>query len=378
MIILGNMSIRRVLDDDLSSTVLPANKLLDRANDEVEFPNDSRFKMAERMEAFRARAAGSYLDILRTICQNRCRIRRTLCHTIADWEILQLDSEDIDIQLRELTKETPVKDKEISDEPIYAFALSSWAYFYKLRQMEWVVQMGFELEVYQPDELATMYFYLQYLAKTRSRHLERIRGFNFRAFNAARQNPGAAGAKIEEYTNALSFINLSTMEAAATYGFADSLSCLFTVLYRLQLIKPPPRPYSNDHKRYELRMKPFLLIGLPELIPFAELQRLVTQPQESTLDLLKYAAEAALAAKRGFEVLSKLSAKDAFCRGSHESWVKNVKDCLKACIFTGISIAAVRKAVESGKKELGIRVEIPVVGKGYHDWWVVPKVIPVP
>jgi len=125
-------------------------------------------------------------------------------------------------------------------------------------------------------------------------------------------------------------------------------------------------------------MKPFLLIGLPELIPFAELQRLVTQPQESTLDLLKYAAEAALAAKRGFEVLSKLSAKDAFCRGSHESWVKNVKDCLKACIFTGISIAAVRKAVESGKKELGIRVEIPVVGKGYHDWWVVPKVIPVP
>jgi len=128
-------------------------------------------------------------------------------------------------------------------------------------------------------------------------------------------------------------------------------------------------------------MKPFLLIGLPELIPFTELTHAVSQPSESMLSLLKYAADAAMAAKRGFEVLSKLSAKDAFCQGSHESWVKNVKDCLKACIFTGISVAAVRKAVEamekSGSEEVGVRVEISVAGKGYHDWWVVPKIIPV-
>jgi len=378
---LGNMSIRKVLDDDLSTTVLPASQLLDRANDEVEFPNDPRFKMAERMELFRSRAAGSFLDILRTICQNRCRIRRTLCHTIADWDILQLDAEELDMQLREFTKETPVRDREISDEPIYSFSLSSWAYFYKLRQMEWIVQMGFELEVYQPDELATMYYYLQYLAKTRSRHLERIKGFNFRGFNAIRNKKTAGDASHEEYTKALTFVNFSTMEAAATYGLADSLSCLFTVLDRLSLIKPPPRPYSSDQMRYELRLKPFLLIGLPELIPFTDLTNAVSQPSESTLSLLKYAAEAAMAAKRGFEVLSKLSAQEAFCQGSHDSWIKNVKDCLKACIFTGISIATVKKAVEgmdkNGSKELKIRVEIPKTGKGYHDWWVVPKIIPV-
>lgn len=373
------MSVRQVLDDDLATTVLPADKLLDRDNDEIEVPTDSRFKMADKMEIFRSRAAGSYLDILRTICQNRCRIRRTLCHTIADWDILQLDAEELDIQLREFTKEIPVHDKDISDEPIYAFALSSWAYFYKLRQMEWIVQMGFELEVYQPDELATMYYYLQYLAKTRSRHLERIKGFNVRNFNAIIGKVPTDDPSIAAHTKALTFINFSTMEATATYGLADSLSCLFTVLARLSLIKPPPRPYSDDHMRYDLRMKPFLLIGLPEPIPFADLTAAVSQPSESTLALLKYAADAAMAAKRGFEVLSKLGAESAFCQGSHESWVKNVKDCLKACIFTGISVATVRKAVEAmGKgKEMGIRVEIPETGKGYHDWWVVPKIIPV-
>ena len=166
MVILGTMSIRQVLDDDLAATVLPAHKLLDRGNDEIEVPHDPRHNMAGRMEVFRSRAAGSYLDILRTICQNRCRIRRTLCHTIADWDNLQLDAEELDQELREFTGEEPIIDPEISNDPIYSFPLSSWAYFYKLRQMEWIVQLGFELDTYQPEELAGMYWYLQYLSKT--------------------------------------------------------------------------------------------------------------------------------------------------------------------------------------------------------------------
>jgi len=52
---------------------------------------------------------------------------------------------------------------------------------------------------------------------------------------------------------------------------------------------------------------------------------------------------------------------------------------LKACIFTGITISAVKKALEAAGKEgeVKLKVEIPVVGKGYHDWWTVPKVIPI-
>jgi hypothetical protein len=374
------MSVRQILDDDLATTVLPAHKLIDRLNDEIEVPSDPRHQMANQMEVFRARAAGSYLDILRTICQNRCRIRRTLCRLIADWEVLQLDAEELDVDLRQYTKEEPIRDREISSEPVYSFPLSSWSYLYKLRQMEWLVQMGFELVVYQPDELATMYWYLQYLAKTRMRHLERIRGFNVRALNDARRKSPLSGEDQTQYINALSFINYSTMEAAATYGLADALSCLFTVLNRILLIPTPPRPYSNDLYRYEVRMKPFQPIGLPELIPYDELKTAVSQPEESLSDLLRYAAESAVGARKGFEVMSKLTAKDAFCQGSYDSWLANIKDCLKACIFTGITIAAVKKATENPGKEpngIKIKVEIPPIGKGYHDWWVVPKVVPV-
>jgi hypothetical protein len=380
MIVLGTMSIRQVLDEDLANFVLPSSMLLDRDNDEIEVPTDPRFNIASRMETFRSRAAGTYLDILRTMCQNRCRIRRTLCHTIVDWDNLQLDSEELDQELREFTKEEPIMEPNISREPIYAFPLSSWAYFYKLRQMEWVVQMGFELEMYQPDELATMYWYVQYLSRTRVRHLERIRTFvsrNISTRNSQDQGMGAAGRL--ECMNALAFNSLSTLEASAKSAFADALSCLFTVLNRLGLLTKLPRPYSDDQMRYEVRMKPFLTIGLPELIPLPELTNLVKQPNDTTMDLLNFAAESTAAAKRALEALAKLNVEQAFSHGSHDSWVKDVKDALKACIFTNITIAAVKKEVETvgenGKVEL--KVEIPQPSTRYHVWWIVPKVVPV-
>lgn len=97
---------------------------------------------------------------------------------IADWDALQFDvryltlilsengllihlqCEDIDNELRSITKEEPILDPVISSEPIFSYPLSSWAYDIKLQQMQWVLQLGFELEIYQPDELAGMYWYV--------------------------------------------------------------------------------------------------------------------------------------------------------------------------------------------------------------------------
>jgi hypothetical protein len=246
--------------------------------------------------------------------------------------------------------------------------------------MEWIIQMGFELETYQPDELAAMYWYLQYLVKTRATHLERIKGFIIRSFSTSQGKPETAAQRQFEIVNALSFVNYSTLEATATWGLADSLSCLFTALRRLSLVPSPPRPYSDDNMRYEVRMKPFLSIGLPELIPFDELTRVVAQPEETTLNLLSFATQSAMSAKKAFEALSKMSAKEAYCQGSHDSWLNNIKGCLKSCIFTNITISAVKKAVEGAGADdkVKIKVEIPPTGKGYHDWWVVPKVINTP
>ncbi|KAF6819915.1 N-alpha-acetyltransferase 35, NatC auxiliary subunit [Colletotrichum sojae] len=381
MTILGNKSIRQLLDDDLSIVSLPGSILLDRANDDVEAPQDPRFVVAEQMEAFRQRAAQPYLDILRTFCQNRCRVRRTLCHIVRDWENLQFDAEDIDQILQQEIKEQPVVYQSASG-PVetYSLPLSSWAYLYKVKQMEWIVQLGFELEVYQPDELAGMYWYLNYLAKNRLQHVERIKSFVVGALKTpATPRQRHAPAVDDEFTRSLSFLRLTLIDAAVTEGLADALCCLYTALLRLGLVKPPPRPYSTDELRYELRMKPFGVIGLPSLPTFDEFTAGTLQSDVSTGDLLLLADRAIAGAKKGFEAMSKFSPAEAFSVGSHDRWVPTMKNGLKSCIAAGLAVSVIRKALdECGEGgDLKLKAEVPTPDKSYHEWWIVPRITPV-
>lgn len=97
---------------------------------------------------------------------------------------------------------------------------------------------------------------------------------------------------------------------------------LYTLLTRLQLIPVPPRPYSTDILRYELRMKPFLNIGLPELVPFEQFENLVTIPDDSNLEVLQCATVAIGRARRDYELLGKMDAKTSRSLLCEEEWGK--------------------------------------------------------
>ena len=65
--------------------------------------------------------------------------------------------------------------------------------------------------------------YLQYLATFRLQHLQRIRTFTLRRMNfAERPTPEQTGA----FSQSLSFLAFSMLEASATQSFADALSCV--------------------------------------------------------------------------------------------------------------------------------------------------------
>ncbi|KAJ0164828.1 N-alpha-acetyltransferase 35, NatC auxiliary subunit [Colletotrichum tanaceti] len=381
MEVLGHKSIRQLLDDDFSIVSLPNSPLLDRANDEIEAVKDPRFTIANQMEVFRQRAAQPYLDILRTFCQNRCRVRRTLCHIVRDWENLQFDAEDIDQIIQHQINEQPLVYQSASG-PVetWSLPLSSWAYLYKVKQMEWIVQLGFELEVYQPDELGGMYWYLNYLAKNRLQHIERIKSFVVRSINHARSSRQSLTPAAEaQYGKSLAFLRLALLDAAVTEGVSDALCCLYTVLQRLGLVKPPPRPYSTDELRYELRMKPFAVIGLPSLPTFEEFTIGTQQTECPSADLLELADRAIAGAKKGFEVMSKLPEAEAFSVGSHDRWAPSVKNGLKSCIATGLAVSVVRKALDKSREggDLKLKAEVPTPDKSYHEWWIVPCIMPV-
>ena len=62
------------------------------------------------------------------------------------------------MEVRDFAKEQPIVDPKSPGGEIWSFPLSSWAYYHKLRQMEWIVSLGFELNIYRTDELGGMYW----------------------------------------------------------------------------------------------------------------------------------------------------------------------------------------------------------------------------
>ena len=139
-------------------------------------------------------------------------------------------------------------------------------------------------------------------------------------------------------------------------------------------------------------MRPFLQLSLPLVPSHEEFTALVSPYQRSqntsgtaresedahiVRSLLASADLATKVARKGWEALGRSPSETARCVGCEDGWKAEQKDALRSVIATSIAVAGVKRWVLDGGKpgEKGLRVDVG--GKGYHDWWVVPKVVHV-
>lgn len=94
--------------------------------------------------------------------------------------------------------------------------------------MEWIILLGFELEVYQPHEFAGMYWYLQHYVRTKIGHIERIRGFA--ALNpklSSKQKKKKVIPAVEQQQKALSLLTFYLLEASAIQELSGAMINVF-------------------------------------------------------------------------------------------------------------------------------------------------------
>ncbi|KAJ5823852.1 NatC N(alpha)-terminal acetyltransferase Mak10 subunit [Penicillium robsamsonii] len=391
MTILGAIPVKDFLYDELAELVLPANILLEANTDEVEVPSDPRFQIAQKMDGFMKRFAQPFVDTVRCACLNRCRIRRTLCHTLIDWDNLQMEAEEIDLELRILSAEPPLQFQ--GGEPTWSFPLSSWAYHQKLVQFRLILQMGFELSIYSPEELPGMYWYLSHICSTHLSHIDRIRTFTVAArkrdLMASGDRSGSSAQKASAFHRSFHALERLTTHIIAVDAFAIALHALYVVLARHNVLPSAssPQAYSTDRLRYEIRMKPFIPITLPELVPYEEYQREAALEGDSDATILERASKAITEARKAWEAtlangafIDDLSAPNTPRPSAiEEDWKRNMKNTMRACIGTSLAVEAVKKALSAAASEdkpLNLEVVVPQVGSKsrWHDWWVVPQV----
>lgn len=389
MTILGAVPVKQFLYDDLAELVLPSSILLEANTDDVELPSDPRFQIAQQMQGFVKRFAQPFVDTVRSACLNRCRIRRTICHTVVDWDNLQVEAEDLDLELQALSKEAPLRLQ--SGEPTYSYPLSSWAYHQKLTQLRLILQMGFELAIYSPEELPGMYWYLSHICSTHLGHLDRIRTFTVAARKrdlvATNNRVDSATQKSAAFHKSFRRLERLTTHLIAVDAFAIALHALYVLLARHKVLPSASGPgaYSTDKLRYELRMKPFLPISLPELVPFEEFQREATLEGDSDTTILERATKAITEARRAWEVTLNHGAfiEDPSlptrmpATAIEEDWKRDIKDTMRACIGASIAVETVKKAIAGdGAPSEKLQVVIPEIGSKmhWHDWWIVPQI----
>ena len=380
--VLDTMPLDQTILTDLRGTVLPVSPIYNQGqNSDAQSTEQSQTFQA--LSEFLGKAGPSFLNFLRALCLNRCRVRRTLCHAVVEWDQLQAKAEDIDGLISETTFEN-AEQYPSGGQLTYSYPLSSWIYHYKLLQMESLIQMGFELCVYTSKELPSVLWYLTYICSTHLGHLDRI------GFFVNKRRP--QGIKDGDSDRVLKQLLRIYNQLKGTESLAAALHRLYVVLRRHESPeKHQTSRYSSEPLRHELRMRTFSGLSVPEPLGYEDVSWQSSLHKFSDHKLLDDATKLVAVARKSWDEAKKMGWTDPSYMIAREEndldrsksnglldqlWAEETTRILKTGIATGIAVATVRKAI-SGSGSAKLKFEIPVQGDldHWHKWWPVPRIL---
>ncbi|EMC96229.1 hypothetical protein BAUCODRAFT_139082 [Baudoinia panamericana UAMH 10762] len=360
---------------DIRDLVLAGDPLVDLDSFQIEVPSDPRHRCARIMESFMDKALDEYVNIYRMVCQNRCRIRRTFTQAISIWDGLETEAMRTDAELQHFSSSLHLDNT-------YFDPLLSWTKLYKLQIMAWTFQLGFETDIYLPDELCMMYWMLAKVLHQRIRLLESVEHFlveRMRSLNRKRDT-----RRLAECLASQDYLRSLRLQAEATLSLAKALWPYTEALHRLHLISVPRRDYADERLLYEARMKPFLSVTndpLPDLEEFHE-DPLGAVPLNEVWGMIDVNVKQA---KSTLGELKKVTPGQVKCVGTEEQWKREIKKLETTCVAIAVQTSQLKRLAEQYGKEQGqdlsdmdlapfADVSIPKPEARYHLWWPVPQV----
>lgn len=148
--------------------LLPSQNFLSPKILELEAPNDEGFKACQAVRHWFAECGHVALTYLKSLCQNRCRIRRRLAHVLRDVDNVHMAVGNTAVQER-CNRLTILQTVQVFGDtaPQSARSLSRFAQsrillvtaFLELRIMTGIIELGFELDLHSQQELARLSTY---------------------------------------------------------------------------------------------------------------------------------------------------------------------------------------------------------------------------
>lgn len=328
--------------------------------------------------------AACFEDLLRSHMFNRARQRQQLSHCIVAWDTLQVATEDFEEQVNQkmMLKGDQLETVSVDDGRggkalVPALPISSWVCLRKVQIMIWVVLQGFELDIYKVWEYGYMYGYCQYLSHNQAGHIDRTLQYAneaIRKLTLGKQKTKnkAIEAKITDFSNCVKYLSSIKSENNVLLKLSTANKCLCEAAVMAGFASPPAGTSSHtDFKTlFNLRMKPFSSVGMPQLPPF---EQLVTASFENTdasilPEVKKSLAFAKRAAIECRMLIDEIAGSFAISPGSDLGRLKRSA--------VGIAVAATQLEINATKKftetpESFIQPKVSVVRDNYHFYFPV-------
>jgi len=241
------------------------------------------------MPLFMSRVTKPLCHVLRLYCENRARQRRKISKLLPDWSILQQDAMLLDRRaVNSMTKiGIPMQQGGAvpSRHPCFC-----WVFDITVRLLAHHVTLGFELELFQPREFATAFWYLEYLLTCRlQNHMlgqktidpkwqrkldllvqkktaEKEKGAGQRGGGAKKRPRKKKGKRASSKSPATAEILMVEAQKDLSRGIYKTLQAL----QAMGVVAFPPLPFGSDALNFRHRFAVFRKVPQPVALSYED------------------------------------------------------------------------------------------------------------
>ncbi|KAI9718854.1 MAG: hypothetical protein M1828_006543 [Chrysothrix sp. TS-e1954] len=409
----GAGEIETLVLNELKESVIPIDSILDGSFWEIEVPTDPRYEVARKFDWFFERAAQPFANVFRALCQNRCRIRRFLTNILPEFDDLSAEMMQAFATLpghAEGASEKPLKrvyhplpdPAKINDHiSLTENALLAVTRLQSLRVIQWMIQLGFEQDIYQPHELSNLYHVFSLacgsaadvlqntitvvVAYQEESSVSKAQNFNLATKSELLQTRRLRLSSQAAFARGLSQVNRRHRSSLrAPSGLTDVHSKFYRFLCQQGLIPQPTLSYTTPILQYQLRIRPLLLLAHPPML-FPE------DPSSINEDL--HGVELLTAADKNLEEASKsmqnllkqrVTSRALGIEGVERAWETDAKGVLRAAVGARLNVKRARDWWDTERRRNegephDLSVKILTVGaeaasKGMWLAWTIPEI----
>ncbi|KAL1920870.1 uncharacterized protein VTP21DRAFT_11505 [Calcarisporiella thermophila] len=375
--IFNTLPLSHLLRDSISEFFDPPKAMFEISSDKPE-----QLETTKLLADFLERASRPYADRFKIMCHNRARQRRILRKILPDFECCQEEAEQIDSNFQNTFQECgPVM---LNGSQLYPYYISSWFYHEKLRIMQEILYLGFELELYALHEYTMIYWYLDYILGVHLQHIERtanvlsLRPNTIKTLKKSKKKQKSMPT-VSSHGNSpspsLAYLRSIALMTSARQNLSRGIYKIIISLDQAGKLRRPSPDFDDESIRFLHRFRMFSMLSSPPPLSYQDYRKLIELDGADTKVLpegiLKSADHDFKDARAVLDNLNAMNAEATRTELCNEDFVNDVRSMTRTAIANNINLQQILSELSKSDSSDTEKSKKVCFEFKYHPWFPV-------